>query len=87
MFSASTVASATSIAVLSFLGFDGISTLAEESRGNQYAIGRATVLSLAIGGLVHAADLDRHRSGARHAFLPDTAFYEVAQRRGAWLRC
>ena len=31
-FSLATVAGATSIAVLSFLGFDGISTLAEENR-------------------------------------------------------
>jgi len=89
MFSASTVAGATSIAVLSFLGFDGISTLAEESRGNQYAIGRATVLSLAIVGVLFmlqtwiATDLAR---GMRFA-SPDTAFYEVAQRAGgAWLR-
>src|SRR5580765_5505915 len=34
-FSLATVTGATSIAVLSFLGFDGISTLAEESRGGQ----------------------------------------------------
>src|SRR5450631_294209 len=39
VFSLSTVAGATSIAVLSFLGFDGISTLAEDSRGNQNAVG------------------------------------------------
>src|ERR1700692_3959294 len=48
VFSWSTVAGATSIAVLSFLGFDGISTLAEENRGSQNAIGRATVLSLSL---------------------------------------
>src|SRR6202051_4063848 len=42
VFSLSTVAGATSIAVLSFLGFDGISTLSEESRGHLTAIGRAT---------------------------------------------
>jgi amino acid transporter len=89
MFSASTVAGATSIAVLSFLGFDGISTLAEESRGTQYAVGRATVLSLAIVGVLFmlqtwiATDLAR---GMRFASA-DTAFYEVAQRAGgAWLR-
>src|SRR5262249_55024850 len=33
VFSLSTIAGATSIAVLSFLGFDGISTMAEESQG------------------------------------------------------
>jgi amino acid transporter len=89
VFSASTVAGATSIAVLSFLGFDGISTLAEESRGNQNAVGRATVLSLVLVGVLFmlqtwiATDLAR---GMRFA-SPDTAFYEVAQRAGgSWLR-
>src|ERR1700730_16024676 len=88
-FSLSTVAGATSIAVLSFLGFDGISTLSEESRGNQNAVGRATVLSLALVGALFmlqtwiATDLAR---GMRFA-SPDTAFYEVAQRAGgSWLR-
>jgi amino acid transporter len=84
VFSLSTVAGATSIAVLSFLGFDGISTLSEESRGNQGAIGRATVMSLVlVGGLFMlqtwiATDLAR---GMRFAST-DTAFYEVAERAG-----
>src|SRR5258708_21419052 len=89
VFSWSTVAGATSIAVLSFLGFDGISTLAEENRGNQNAVGRATVLSLVLVGALFmlqtwiATDLAR---GMRFA-SPDTAFYEVAERAGgAWLR-
>jgi amino acid transporter len=43
---------ALSIAVLSFLGFDAISTLAEESRGGSRAIGRATMLSLVISALL-----------------------------------
>jgi amino acid transporter len=84
VFSWSTVAGATSIAVLSFLGFDGISTLAEESRGNASAVGRATVLSLILVGALFmlqtwiATDLAR---GMRFA-SSDTAFYEVAQRAG-----
>jgi amino acid transporter len=84
VFSVSTVAGATSIAVLSFLGFDGISTLSEESRGNQNAVGRATVLSLALVGALFmlqtwvAADLAR---GMRFD-APETAFYEVAERAG-----
>lgn len=89
VFSWSTVAGATSIAVLSFLGFDGISTLAEENRGSEKAVGRATVLSLILVGVLFmlqtwiAADLAR---GMRFA-APDTAFYEVAERAGgAWLR-
>jgi amino acid transporter len=89
VFSWSTVAGATSIAVLSFLGFDGISTLSEESRGNVNAIGRATVWSLLLVGALFmlqtwiAADLAQ---GMRFS-SPDTAFYEVAERAGgAWLR-
>jgi amino acid transporter len=89
VFSLSTVAGATSIAVLSFLGFDGISTLSEESRGNQNAVGRATVLALLLVGALFmlqtwiATDLAR---GMRFV-SPETAFYEVAQRAGgAWLR-
>jgi amino acid transporter len=89
VFSLATVAGATSIAVLSFLGFDGISTLSEESRGNQNAVGRATVLALLLVGVLFmlqtwiATDLAR---GMRFA-APETAFYEVAQRAGgAWLR-
>jgi amino acid transporter len=89
VFSLSTVAGATSIAVLSFLGFDGISTLAEESRGSPGAVGRATVLSLMLVGVLFmlqtwvATDLAR---GMRFASA-DTAFYEVAELAGGqWLR-
>jgi len=89
VFSASTVAGATSIAVLSFLGFDGISTLSEESRGNRGAVGRATVLALVLVGALFmlqtwiATDLAR----GMHFSSAETAFYEVAQRAGgAWLR-
>jgi amino acid transporter len=84
VFSWSTVAGATSIAVLSFLGFDGISTLAEENRGNQNAVGRATVLSLILVGALFmlqtwiATDLAR----GMHFVSADTAFYEVAERAG-----
>jgi amino acid transporter len=88
-FSFATVAAATSIAVLSFLGFDGISTLAEENRASQSAVGRATVLSLLLIGVLFmlqtwiATDLAR---GMRFA-SPETAFYEIAERAGgAWLR-
>lgn len=88
-FSMATVAGATSIAVLSFLGFDGISTLAEESRGGQGAVGRATLLALLLVGVLFiaqtwvATDLAQ---GMRFS-SPETAFYEVAERAGGiWLR-
>lgn len=89
VFSPATVTSATSIAVLSFLGFDGISTLAEESKGGLNSVGRATVLSLLLVGLLFigqtwiATDLAQGMTFSS----PETAFYEVAERAGGpWLR-
>jgi amino acid transporter len=49
-FSWSLVFGAVSIAVLSFLGFDGISMLAEENKESARAIGRAMVLALLLAG-------------------------------------
>lgn len=83
-FSLDTVASATSIAVLSFLGFDGISTLSEESAGARNAIAKATVVSLLLIGALFVAqtwiatDLAR---GVRFSSA-ETAFYEIAARAG-----
>ena len=83
-FSLSMVAGATSIAVLSFLGFDGISTLAEESAGARNAVARATLLALGVVGALFvlqtwiAADLAR---GMRFASTA-TAFSEIAARAG-----
>src|SRR5690625_5837079 len=51
-FSMKVVMGAVSIAVLSFLGFDAISTLSEESSGGPKAIGRATIWSLLIVGVL-----------------------------------
>ena len=88
-FSWTTVAAATSVAVLSFLGFDGISTLSEENGGRPDAIARATVLSLLLVGALFmlqtwiATDLSRGMSFSSN----ETAFYEIAQRAGGtWLR-
>jgi len=87
-FSLATVAAATSTAVLSFLGFDAVSTLAEENRDGRNAVGRATLWSLVLVGLLFivqtwiAADLAR----GMHLHT-ETAFYEVAERvGGVWLR-
>ena len=89
VFSIATVAGATSIAVLSFLGFDGISTLSEESAGNKNSVARATVLALVVVGTLFmlqtwlATDLAR---GMQFSSAT-TAFYEVAERAGgSWLR-
>jgi amino acid transporter len=88
-FSLATVAGATSIAVLSFLGFDGISTLSEESRGGRHAVGRATLWSLLLVGALFmlqtwiATDL----SHGMHFSSAETAFYEISERAGGpWLR-
>jgi putrescine importer len=51
-FSFAPVISATSIAVFSFLGFDGISTLAEDAHEPRRNIGRATVLVCIITGVL-----------------------------------
>jgi len=89
VFSAGTVAGATSIAVLSFLGFDGISTLAEENAGGANSVGRATMLALLLVGALFivqtwiATDLAQ---GMRFS-SPETAFYEISERAGgAWLK-
>lgn len=88
-FSWATVAGATSVAVLSFLGFDGISTLSEENGGRADAIARATVLSLVLVGALFmlqtwvATDLSRGMTFSS----PETAFYDIAQRAGGtWLK-
>jgi len=88
-FSLATVAGATSIAVLSSLGFDGISTLSEESRGGRHAVGRATLWSLLLVGALFmlqtwiATDL----SHGMHFSSAETAFYEISERAGGpWLR-
>lgn len=51
-FSLKLVMGATPVAVLSFLGFDGISTLAEDSRNPQKNVGRATLLVCFIAGIL-----------------------------------
>ncbi len=75
---------ALSIAVLSFLGFDAISTLSEESRQGAKTVGRATMLALCIAALLFVAQtwvaslflLDRTSLPPGDA--TDAAFYGVA---------
>lgn len=89
VFSLATVAGATSIAVLSFLGFDGISTLSEETRGGPNSVARATLISLTLVGALFmlqtwlATDLAQGMTFSSAA----TAFYEISERAGGpWLR-
>ena len=89
-FSMSVVMGAVSVAVLSFLGFDAISTLAEESNGGRKAIGRAIIFSLLIVGLLFiiqtwvAALIWPDYTTFENA---DVAFYQIAEiAGGAWLK-
>jgi amino acid transporter len=82
-----------SIAVLSFLGFDGISTLAEENRDSARSVGRAMIAALAVAGLLFVV-----QTWVAALLVPDpqrliaegdaggTAFYDAAAvAGGAWL--
>jgi amino acid transporter len=61
-FSLGVAFSAVSIAVLSFLGFDGISTLAEENRQGARVVGRAMVAALAVAGTLFIVQTWSRRS-------------------------
>ncbi|MFG2042118.1 APC family permease [Dactylosporangium sp. NPDC048998] len=84
---------AVSVAVLSFLGFDGISMLAEENRGGPGQIGRAMAAALGLAGLVFiaqtwvAALLVPDPAGLITNGDPDgVAFYDAARAAGGgWL--
>jgi amino acid transporter len=92
-FTWSVVFGAVSIAVLSFLGFDGISMLAEENKGGPGQIGRAMAAALGVAGLLFivqtwvAALLVPDPDGLLAGGDPDgVAFYDAArQAGGAWL--
>ncbi|GAA4743339.1 APC family permease [Amnibacterium soli] len=78
------IASALSIAVLSFLGFDGISTLAEESTGRKNAAGRAMIIALFIVAALFITQtwLASLLAGGRDAFSADqvgNAFFTLVQ--------
>lgn len=87
------VLGAVSVAVLSFLGFDGISMLAEENREGTRTIGRAMVAALLLAGTLFIV-----QTWVASMLVPDapallangdpdgTAFYDAARvGGGAWL--
>lgn len=89
-FSMSMVMGAVSLAVLSFLGFDAISTLAEESHEGKNAIGKAIIVALfGVGAMFIiqtwvAALIWPDYTTFENA---DTAFYQIAEiAGGAWLK-
>ncbi|GAB6181659.1 APC family permease [Desulfotomaculum defluvii] len=89
-FSMDMVMAATSLAVLSFLGFDAISTLAEETKDPKRMVGKATITALILIGSLFV--LQTYLAGLiwpDHTTFdnPDTAFYVVAETAGgAWLK-
>jgi amino acid transporter len=89
----SVVFGAVSVAVLSFLGFDGISMLAEESREEARKIGRSMIVALLLAGTLFivqtwvAALLVPDPGKLLHDGDPaGTAFYDAARvAGGGWL--
>jgi amino acid transporter len=92
-FSWSLVFGAVSIAVLSFLGFDGISMLAEENKESARAIGRAMIAALLLAGTLFVV-----QTWVASLLVPNpdqliakgdpggTAFYDAARvAAGGWL--
>jgi amino acid transporter len=92
-FSFGLVFGAVSIAVLSFLGFDGISTLAEENRDSARSIGKSMIAALILAGTLFIA-----QTWIAALLVPDpsgliangdpggTAFYDAAENAGGhWL--
>jgi amino acid transporter len=92
-FSLELVFGAVSIAVLSFLGFDGISTLAEENRDAARSLGRSMIAALVLAGTLFIV-----QTWIAALLVPDpdtliaegdaagTAFYDAAEvAGGAWL--
>jgi len=79
---------ALSLAVLSFLGFDAISTLTEEAKGGARAVGFATMLSLVVAAALFIAQtyLASLFVLGRTAFAPGdeaaTAFFIIAKTVG-----
>jgi putrescine importer len=86
-FSASRVFRGTSVAVLTYIGFDGISTMSEEVENPRHNIMLATVLTCLVIGILSALEVyvaqlawPAHEPFA--ASIVDTAYVHVAQRIG-----
>jgi amino acid transporter len=90
-FSVAVVFGAVSIAVLSFLGFDGVSTLAEENKAGPKAVGRSMVAALGLLGVLFVVQTwvatmltppDVAAGLIAHGDLDGSAFYEAARLAG-----
>lgn len=87
-FDLSSILKATGVVVLSYLGFDAISTLAEETINPEKAVGKAIILSILIIGLIFIATT--FFAGMAYPnyqdLNPDTAFTDVVTFvGGTWL--
>jgi amino acid transporter len=84
------VAGAVSLGVLNYMGFDAISTLAEEAKGGPAAVGKATMACLFLTGILFVAEsyLASLFVLGRDAFPPGmptyAAFYDIANTIGGW---
>ncbi|WP_409290694.1 APC family permease [Peribacillus sp. SCS-37] len=78
------ISTAASIAVLSFLGFDGISTLSEETKNPKKTVGKATVAALVILGLIFM--VETYMAALIHpeyqGLDPDMGFFDIAREAG-----
>jgi amino acid transporter len=83
------VMSATSLAALTYIGFDGVTTLAEEVRNPRRTVPVATVLVCLLTGILSAVEvyLGQRVAPDYRAFAnPETAFMDVTRTvGGAWL--
>ncbi|MFG1702473.1 APC family permease [Nonomuraea sp. M3C6] len=92
-FTWSVVFAAASVAVLSFLGFDGISTLAEESREDARRLGRSMVAALGLAAVLFVVQtwIAALLTPNREALIANgdpagSAFYDTAEFAGGhWL--
>ncbi|TDD00801.1 APC family permease [Nonomuraea deserti] len=92
-FTFSVVFAAASVAVLSFLGFDGISTLAEENREDARRLGRSMVAALGLAAVLFVTQtwVAALLTPGRDALIADgdpagNAFYDTAAFAGGpWL--
>lgn len=84
-FSFAAITSTTSLAVLSFIGFDGISTLAEDAKDPKRDIARATVLVCLVAGVLFVIEsyLAQMVWPDYSTFSPvETAFMDIGKRVG-----
>jgi amino acid transporter len=92
-FSVGLIFSAVSVAALSFLGFDAISTLSEENREAGHQVARATIASLVVVAVLFVVQtwvaglLVPDRAGLlANGDADGTAFYQAAEHAGGhWL--